>query len=216
VLIATALTVVVLLTLPAPASALTVTLPTVPAPLPPVQLPLGGSTLSGSVSGGAGGAPIDITVNGPASTGIEVQLPGIPSAPALPIAPTGPVTEPIATAPVPTPTRSSPQPASPSHPGGAVSSGPVPAPVPAADHAAPPVSPFAAGPARPLAAPLPAPAARVSAVIDARPADSLLHRVQAIAGRLVLWALLAAVLFVLEMLVASTLRRRRPQPAGLS
>jgi hypothetical protein len=209
--LAAASTVAVFLSLPAPASALTVTVPTVPAPLPPIQLPLGGSSFSGSVSGGAGGAQIDLTVKGPASPGIEVQLPGIPSALALPIGPTAPVTEPIANPPLRIPTPSSPQPASPSRLGVSDSSVAVPH-----DNAAAPSSPFAASPARPVASPVPERHARVSAAINARPADSLLHRVQAIASRLALWALLAAVVFVLEMLVGSAVRRRRPKPAGLS
>lgn len=195
-LLTAASTVVVLLTLPAPASALTVTLPTVPAP----------------VSGGAGGATIDVTVKGPASTGIEVQLLGVPSTPALPIGPAAPVTEPIATPPVRMPTLSSPQPASSPHLGGRDSSVAAPGNYAAAVSA----SPFAAGPARPVASPEPTRQARVSAAINARPADSLLHRVQTIASRLALWALLAAVVFVLEMLVGSAVRVRRPKPAGLS
>jgi hypothetical protein len=211
-LLAAASTVVALVTLAAPASALTVTIPTVPAPLPPIQLPLGASDVSASVSGGTGGAPIDVSVKGPASTGIEVQLPGVPSAPALPIGPTAPTAEPIASPSTPTPTLSSPQPASPSRLGGSGSS----AAVPGEGAVTVPASPFAAGPARPIAAPEPARPASVSAAIDARPADSVLHRVQAIASRLALWALLAAVLFVLELLVRSAVRRRRPKPAGLS
>jgi len=209
-LFAAALTVVALLTLAAPASALTVTVPTVPAPLP-IQLPLGASAGGGSVSGGTGGAPIDVTVKGPASTGLEVQLPGFPSAPALPIGPTAPTTEPIASPPVRPSTQSSSQPALSSRPRGSGSSVAVPD-----EPSALPASPFAAGPAPAVAAPDPAHSARVSAVIDARPADSLLHRVQGIASRLALLALLAAVVFVLEMQVGSAVRRRRTEPAGLS
>jgi hypothetical protein len=210
-LLAAAFTVVALVTLPAPASALTVTAPTAPAPLP-IELPLGASAVGGSVSGGAGGAPIDVTVKGPASTGVEVQLPGIPSAPALPIGPTAPTGQPIASRPVGPSTQSSSQPASLSRPGGSDSSVAVPGDLAAAL----PPSPFAAGPAAAVAAPEPLRSARVSAVIDARPADSLLHRVQGIASRLALWALLAAVVFVLEWQVGSAVRRRRTEPAGLS
>jgi len=209
-LLAAALTVGALMTPAAPASALTVTVPTVPAPLP-IQPPLGASAVGGSVSGGAGGAPIDVTVKGPASTGLEVELPGIPGAPALPIGPTSPTAEPIASPPVRPSTQSSSQPASPSRARGADSSVAVPG-----EPSALPASPFAAGPAGAVAAPEPAQSARVSAVIDARPADSILHRVQGIASRLALWALLAGVLFVLEMQIGSAVRRRRTEPAGLS
>src|SRR5207245_1076294 len=141
---------------------------------------------------------IDVTVKGPASTGLEVQLPGIPSAPALPIGPPAPTAEPIASPPVRPSTQSSSQPASPSRPRGSDSSVAVPG-----EPSALPASPFAAGPSAFVAAPEPARSARVSAVINARPADSLLHRVQGIASRLALWALLAAVVFVLEMQVGS-------------
>jgi hypothetical protein len=208
--LAAALTVVALMTLAAPASALTVTAPTVPAPLP-TQLPLGASAVGGSVSGGAGGAPIEVTVKGPASTGLEVQLPGIPSAPALPIGPTAPTSEPIASPPAPPSTKLASQPTSSSRPNESDSSVAVPG-----EPSALPASPFAADPAAAVAAPEPAQSARVSAVINARPADSLLHRVQGIASRLALWALLAAVVFVLEIQVGSAVRRRRTEPAGLS
>ena len=78
---------IALLTLAAPASALTVAVPTLPAPLPTLPLPTGAS-----VSGGTGGAPIDVSVTGPGSTAIDLQLAGIP---ALPTGPTGPVTAPV-------------------------------------------------------------------------------------------------------------------------
>jgi hypothetical protein len=51
--------------------------------------------------------------------------------------------------------------------------------------------------------------ANLSAAIDAQPADSLLQRVPAIASRIALWAALAAILFVLQMLVGSAVRQRR-------
>jgi hypothetical protein len=207
----------VVLTLPAPAMALTVTTPSLPAPLP-AALPLADSTLSGSVSGGADGAPIAVTVTGPASTGVEIQVPPLPNLPALPSAPTLPiaptVTDPISPstpAPLPTAPSAPARAASPSHVGGTDP--------PAAvlnDRPQVPRSRFAAGAARPVAAPAPARPGRVSAAIDTRPADSMLHRIPGIASRMALWALLAAVVFVLKMLVASAATHFRRRPAPLS
>jgi hypothetical protein len=54
----------------------------------------------------------------------------------------------------------------------------------------------------------------VSAAIDARPADSLLQRVPAFASRLALWAALAAIVLVLQMLVGSAVRRSRSAPVS--
>jgi hypothetical protein len=195
----------------APASALTVTIPpSLPAPLPPIQLPLGGS-----VSGGTGGAPIDVTVTGPGSTGIEATLPGVPNVPALPVGPTGSVLVPItngdpvvgpapASSPAPSPAFSSPRSGSDpavTVPGDRAVIAQTPISRPAADSAsAAPQSPAPPSSAR---------AADVSAAIDARPADSLLQRVPAFASRLALWAALAAIVLVLQMLVGSAVRRSR-------
>jgi len=44
----------------------------------------------------------------------------------------------------------------------------------------------------------------------------MLHRISGIASRVALWALLAAVVFVLQMLVASAAKHHRPRPAHLS
>src|SRR4029078_5855957 len=74
--LAAAATGMVVLTLPAPAMALTVTTRSGRAPLP-AELPLGDSTLSGSVSGGPDGASIAVTVTGPAPTGVEIQVPPV-------------------------------------------------------------------------------------------------------------------------------------------
>jgi hypothetical protein len=194
-------------TLGAPASALTVTIPTLPAPLP-LPLPTGAS-----VSGGTGGAPVDVTVNGPDSTGTHVQLPGLPSPPALPIGPTGPVTAPVGK-PTPPPVLT-PSPvvvASPAHDGD--SNAPVSNPDGGATVEAP-VSPFDAGAARTVA-PAESPRPNVGAVINARPADSLLHRVSTIGSRLVLWGALLAVVFVLHMLVGSAVRHQRRKSVRVS
>jgi hypothetical protein len=194
----------------APASALSVTTPsTLPALLPPIALPPIQLPVGGTVSGGTGGAPIDITVTVPGSTGIEATLPGLPKLPAPSVAPPDsvPVTFPSGD-PVVNPTPASP---SPSLRGVSDPAVLVPgdhavtlqpsAPVPAADStssAAPSFLPLSS--ARP---------ANVSAAIDAQPADSLLQGVQAFASRVALWAALAAIVFVLQMLVGSAARQRR-------
>jgi hypothetical protein len=56
----------------------------------------------------------------------------------------------------------------------------------------------------------------VSAAIDAQPADSWLQDVPAVASRVALWAALAAILFALQMLVASGMRQRRSRTARVS
>lgn len=195
---------IALLTLAAPASALTVTVPTLPAPLPTLPLPTGAS-----VSGGTGGAPIDASVTGPGSTAIDLQLPGFP---ALPAGPTGPVTAPVApTAPVLDP--ASPAPAATSRGGDS-----IPA-VTAPDNShsvAMPASPVSAGAAQPVGPESSAPGAKVGASIDARPADSILSRVPSIAIRVALWASLAAVVSVLQMLVGSAMRQHRRKSVPVS
>jgi hypothetical protein len=75
---------------------------------------------------------------------------------------------------------------------------------------------LAAGAARPIASPEPARPAHVSATINARPADSLLRRASTIASRVALWALLAAVVFALQLQLSSALRRYRRKQARLS
>ena len=201
---------VALWTLAAPASALTVTIPTLPAPLPTLPLPT-----SASVSGGTGGAPIGVSVNGPGSTGIDVQLPGLPTPPALPIGPTGPVTAPIASSP-PTPAPA-PPPASPaSGTAPAPSGGSNPSVAIPGDRAAPSAaSPLTAGAAEPIA-PAGPQGANVGASINARPADSLLQRIPTIATRVALWVALAGVVFVLQMLIGSALRQHRRKSVRIS
>jgi hypothetical protein len=201
-----------LLTPAAPATALSVTTPPslsaplVPLPLDPLPLPIGGS-----VSGGTGGEPIDATVTGPGSTGIEATIPGVPSAPALPAAPTGSVVPaPIASGVVTT----SPAPATP----GSTGVPAVAAPDVAPRRSAPPLADTrsAAKGARSPAPPTEAIPVNVSAAIDAQPADSLLQRVPAFASRMALWAALAAIVFVLQMLVGSAVRQRRRRTAPVS
>jgi hypothetical protein len=206
-MLAAVATVGALATLTAPASALTVTVPTtLPGPLAPiVELPVGGS-----VSTGTGGDPIGVTVTVPSGDGIGVTLPGLPSGPALPVGPTGPVT--VATtpapvgAPAPAPGSSSPT-ASPSP----RSSDPF-ATVPGNATIVPRLEPapqFTVGAAPPDGAFAPAPRANVNATIAAQSTDSFLHRVPAIAGRLALWIALCGVVFVLYLLVGSTVRQHR-------
>jgi hypothetical protein len=177
--------------------------PLLPLPIGPLPLPIGGS-----VSGGTGGDPIDVTVTGPGSTGIEATLPGVPSVPALPAGPTGSVPAPISSGdPVvtPAPTPATPggtdDPAVAAPGGGAVALRPSATPVPATHSSAQGARPFL-----PLSSTRPA---NVSAAIDAQPADSLLQGVQAFASRVALWAALAAIVFVLQMLVGSAARQRR-------
>jgi hypothetical protein len=189
---------ITLLTLAAPASALTVIVPTLPAPVPTLPLPTGAS-----VSGGTGGDPIDASVTGPGSS-IDVQLPGVP---ALPIGPTGPVT-----APVESPVRA---PAPASAPAASSRDADSSVAVPGGQTAvALPASPFTAGAAQPAGPE--AASANVGASIDTRPADSLLSRVPSLANRLALWAALAAVVFVLQMLVGSAVRQHRRKPVPVS
>jgi len=199
-----------LLTLSAPASALTVTAPTQPAPLPTLPFPTGAS-----VSGGTGGAPSDVSVTGPDS-GIDVQLPGIP---ALPIGPTGPVTTPGGStlpAPVltPFPAPASLAPGASPSPGGD-SNTPVAGPVDqgAVEMPAASIGAGAAPPANPAEATA---HGDVGASITAQPADSLLARVPGIASRVALWAALAAVVFVLHMLVGSAVRQHRRKSVRVS
>jgi hypothetical protein len=199
-----------LMTPVAPASALSVTTPT-SAPVPVLPLPL---PIAGSVSGGTGGDPIDVTVTGPGSTGIEATLPGLPSAPA---GPTGsvPLPAPIASAtPVVTPAPA------PATPGGTADSA-VSAPDDRAVARRPSASPLpaarsAAEGARPPAPPTEALPANVSAAIHGQPADSILQRVPAIASRIALWAALAGIVVVLQMLVGSAVRQRRNRTARIS
>jgi hypothetical protein len=56
----------------------------------------------------------------------------------------------------------------------------------------------------------------VSAAIHGQPADSILQRVPAIASRIALWAALAGIVFVLQMLVGSAVRQRRNRTARIS
>jgi hypothetical protein len=44
----------------------------------------------------------------------------------------------------------------------------------------------------------------------------MLHRISGVASRVALWALLAAVVFMLQMLVASAAKHHRRRPAHLS
>lgn len=208
-------------TLAAPASALSVTIPpALLAPLPPIQLPVGDS-----VSAGTGGASTDVSVTVPDGAGIDVHLPGIPTVPALPIGPTGPVSgpnpipsPPPVLAPGPTPLT----PAPPAWPAPRVGSDPRVA-VPGSKAAtrapaAPPASPATetAPRAHPGAAASAPRRANVSATIDARPADSLLHRVPMIASRVALWAALAAIVLVLQLLVGGAVRQRRRKTPRVS
>jgi hypothetical protein len=169
--------------------------------------------IGGSVSGGTGGEPIDVTVTGPGSTGIEATLPGVPSVPALPVGPTGSVPAPIASGdPVVTPAPATPgftdEPAVAAPGDRAVARRPSAPPLPATRASA-----EGARPPAPAAEALPA---NLSAAIDAQPADSLLQRVPAIATRIALWAALAAIVFALQMLVASAVRHRRNRTAPVS
>jgi hypothetical protein len=197
---------IALLTLAAPASALTVTVPTLPplAPLPTLPLPTGAS-----VSGGTGGEPIDVSVTGPGSTGVDLQLPGVPALP------TGSVTAPVGspTAPVITPAPAWLAPAASS--GGGDSNPAVAVPDDQTARATP-ASPLAAGAAQPAGPEAGAPHSNVDASINARPADSILSRIPSIASRLALWAALAAVVFVLQMLVGSAVRQHRRKSVPVS
>jgi hypothetical protein len=195
---------VALLTLAAPASALTVTVPTLPAPLPTLPLPTGAS-----LSGGTGGAPIDVSVTGPGSTAIDLQLPGIP---ALPTGPTSPVTAPVAPS-TPVLDPASPAPAATSRSG---DSNPAVAAPDNRHSVALPGSHAGAGAAQPVGPESSVPGAKVGASIDARPADSILSRVPSIATRVALWVALAAVVFVLQMLVGSAVRQHRRKPVAVS
>ncbi len=192
---------IALLTLAAPASALTVAVPTLPAPLPTLPLPTGAS-----VSDGTGGTPIDVSVNGPGSTTIDVQLPVIPALPTgpvtAPVAPSTPVLEPASPAPVA------------SSRGG--DSNPAVAGPDNSHAVAVPASPVSAGAAQPAGPESAAPGAKVGASIGARPADSILSRVPSIASRVALWAALAAVVFVLQMLVGSAVRQHRRKSVPIS
>jgi hypothetical protein len=60
-----------------------------------------------------------------------------------------------------------------------------------------------------------APVAHVSAAVTARAADDLLSKLSTISARVLLWAALAAIAFVLQMLVSSALAQRQ-RPAGVS
>jgi hypothetical protein len=195
---------IALLTLGAPASALTVTVPALPAPLPTLPPPTGAS-----VSGGTGGAPIDVSVTGPGSTAIDLELPGIP---VLPSGPTGPVTAPVAPS-TPVLDPASPAPATSSRGG---NSNPAVAAPDNSHSVALPTPRVSGGAAQPVGPESSVPSAKVGASIDARPADSILSRLPSIASRLALWAALAAVVFVLQMLVGSAVRQYRRESAPVS
>lgn len=182
-------------TLLTPASALTVTTPTLPAPLP-VQLPVGGS-----VSTGTGGDPLGVAVTLPDGSGVDVEVPGVPTTLAPPVT-------------TPTPESGGAQPpVSPSPRGGTDPTVSVPDGKSVAN--SPPESASGAQPAAGAAAPAGSSRhASVNASIDARPAsDSLLHRIPMSATRVALLAALAAIVFVLQMLVASAVREHRRKAA---
>jgi hypothetical protein len=174
------------------------------------------------VSGGTGGDPSGVTVTVPNGSGVDAQLPGVPNLPALPAVPTlpvgpsGPVSIPPVTTPPLGPVPGAPaNPASPSPARG--SDAAVSAPgnksvtlKPSTPHVAPNFAAAAARPGGPVGT---ARDARVNAAIDARPADSLLHRVPAIATRLALWIALAALVLVIHMLVSSGIRHHRRKAA---
>jgi hypothetical protein len=199
-------TVGALATLTAPASALTVTIPTLPAPLP--AQPVGGS-----VSTGTGGDPVGVTVTLPRGSEGEVEAPGLPT---LPVDPTGPLTGSLPTTPTspviaPAPaagTSQAPQPSGNDDPSVAIPGGERAAAEPTA-----PIS--GAQPAAGAAAPGGSRSGlSVNASINAQPAsDSLLHRLPALASRVALWAALAAIVFVLQLLVGSAVREHRRKTA---
>jgi fused signal recognition particle receptor len=208
----TAVATCALSTLAAPASALTVTIPTLPAPLPPLLPPI-----SGSVSGGTGGAPLDISVDVPGTATIDVEAPGFPILPALPIDPTNPpvppvlgppATLPVATPSVPSPVSPVPGTATPSPRDGSdpavglpnrESVAPVASAQPAANSARPPsVDQNRSDRSGP-----------VSGAIVNRPDQSLLHRVPTIMADVGLWATLATVVFIMYLLVGLAISQRR-------
>ena len=121
-----------------------VTVPTLPAPLPPIQLPV-----SASVSGGTDGASLDVTVKAPGSTiGVGVEVPGVAKPPTVPGTPDD--ARPFHRWPSRSHPPPSPAPASPS-PG--VSPGPpVAVNVPEAHPPSPPLR-LPNAPVRPVAAP---------------------------------------------------------------
>ena len=197
----------------APASALELTTPTLPAPLPPVQLPV-----SASVSGGTGGAPIDVTANAPGSTiGVEipgVEVPGVTQPPTLPGTPIPPAPVPPLTGAIAPPAQSDPHPA-PASPYPGVSPAPRVGVAPEVPSPSPSLR-FPSAWVRPLPAPTKeAPVAHVSAAVTARAADDLLSKLATISARVLLWAALAAIAFVLQMLMSSALAQRR-RPARVS
>jgi hypothetical protein len=196
-------------TLAAPASALTVTVPTLSpsAPLPALPLPTGAS-----VSGGTGGQPIDISLTGPGATGVDLQLPGVP---ALPTGPTGSITAPVESpaAPVITPAPAWSAPTASSR--GGDSNPAIGVPDDQTGRATPD-SPFAAGAAQPAGSADGAPHSHVYGSINARPADSILSPIPSIASRVALWVALAAVVFVLQMLVGSAVSQHRRKSVPFS
>jgi hypothetical protein len=75
--------------------------------------------------------------------------------------------------------------------------------------------PAAGAGASPAGPAIPAGGAEVTASINAPPAEAVLSRVPTISTHIALWSALAAIVFVLQMLVASVVRQRRETPRAI-